>query len=77
MRPTDPDMFARTAEEIRRLGKTPSEIGRLIGCNRKVVHYWLDEGGVPCAVYLSRLHDIGFDVMYVITGKRFLNEVPL
>lgn len=70
MRPTDPDMCTRTAAELRKLGKSPTEIGRLLGCKQQLVSFWMREEGVPCAMYLKKLHGIGCDIMYIITGER-------
>lgn len=74
MRPTDYDMCARTAEELRKLGKSSYEIAKLIGCKYQLVGYWMREEGVPCAVYLKRLHEIGCDIMYIVTGERKVED---
>lgn len=74
MRPTDYEMCARTAEELRRLDKTPCAIANLVGCKHQLVRYWLSGEGVPCAAYLKRLHEIGCDILYIITGERKVED---
>ena len=70
MRWTDWDMRARSAEELRKLGDTPQEIAKIIGCSDTLVRYWLNEEGVPSHLYLKRLYEIGCDILYIITGVR-------
>lgn len=40
-----------------------------IGCNRKTLNGWKD-GLTPETFYLIRLHYLGADVMYILTGVR-------
>lgn len=42
---------------------------QLIGCNRKTPYEWRD-GRTPDAIYLSRLCELGADVVYILTGRR-------
>lgn len=52
-----------------------SEYGRMIaatkaiGCHKNAI-YECDDGKAPDAIFLQRLHDIGADVIYILTGKR-------
>lgn len=61
----------RAAEECRRLfpGKSVYSIGCIVGRNRKVVEYW-QNGGAPGAMFLARLHYLGADVIYILTGEK-------
>lgn len=40
-----------------------------IGCDRKTPYEWRD-GSAPDAIYLSRLCELGADVVYILTGRR-------
>ena len=42
---------------------------KTIGCNKKSIYGW-ENGKAPDAIYLQRLHEIGADVIYVLTGVR-------
>lgn len=53
-----------------KLGDTACEIAKLIGCSESLVRYWLNEEGVPSHFYLQRLHELGCDILYIITGVR-------
>lgn len=70
MRWTDWEMRKRSAEELNKLGDTPQEIAKIIGCSDTLVRYWLNEEGVPSHRYLKRLYEIGCDILYIITGVR-------
>lgn len=70
MRWTDWGMRARTVEELNKLGDTPQEIAKIIGCSDTLVRYWLNEEGVPSHLYLKKLYELGCDILYIITGVR-------
>ena len=70
MRWTDWEMRARSVEELKKLGDTPQEIAKIIGCSDTLVRYWLNEEGVPSHLYLKKLYEIGCDILYIITGVR-------
>ena len=44
-----------------------------IGCGRNVVYEW-KYGVAPSALYLARLHELGADVIWILTGKRSKGE---
>lgn len=69
MRLRDFGIATRTTEEISKLGKTPTEISKVIGCPTQLVYYWLDSTYTPSAYYLRRFHEVGCDVIYILTGK--------
>lgn len=70
MRWTDWPMRERSVEELRKLGDTPQEIAKLIGCSDTLVKYWLNEEGVPSHFYLKKIYELGCDILYIITGVR-------
>lgn len=70
MRQTDWTMRKRTAEELMKLSDTAREIAKLVGCSENLVKYWLNEEGVPSHFYLNKLHNLGCDILYIITGVR-------
>ena len=59
----------RTAEEVSKLGVTPIDIANRIGCPSQLVRCWLGGTYTPSAYYLRRLHELGCDVIYILTGK--------
>ena len=69
MRLRDFGIAERTTEEVSKLGDTPLEIAKLIGCPAQLVRYWLDSTYTPSAYYLRRFHELGCDVIYILTGK--------
>lgn len=68
-------MAERVAEEINKLGKTQVEVARKLGCSAGLVRKWANAESVPSSAYLAQLHNIGADVMYIITGKRLWDKV--
>lgn len=72
MRRTDWSMRERTAEELNKLGDTNYKIAKTIGCgcSERLVKYWRNQEGVPSHFYLKRLHELGCDILYIITGVR-------
>ena len=40
-----------------------------IGCDRKAIYGW-ENGVAPETIYLIRLHYLGADVIYIMTGVR-------
>lgn len=70
MRQTDISMRVRTAEELRKLGDTPTKVAKRIGCSTELARYWLNEEGVPSHFYLKKMYELGCDILYIITGVR-------
>lgn len=69
-RKADIEIGRRAVEECYRLfpGRSDSWISRRIGSNRKTLWGWRD-GGAPNPLYLQRLHYLGADVIYILTGE--------
>lgn len=59
----------RAWEEVVRLFTTFESAAKAFGCDRKLFNSWL-HGVSPGGLYLARLHYLGGDVIYVLTGKR-------
>jgi hypothetical protein len=71
MRFRDNGIIDRTIEEVSRLGTTPMEIAKIVGCPTNLVRSWLDGTFTPGAFYLRRLHETGCDVLYILTGNHY------
>ena len=67
----DIEIGKRAYEEVMRLYSNESSraISRRIGCEYKTVNSWRT-GYSPSAIYLSRLHEMGADVIWILTGVR-------
>ena len=60
----------RAFEEIFRMFETLEEAKNMLGISSKqLVYDWMN-GAAPSAKYLQRLHYVGADVIYILTGKR-------
>ena len=44
-------------------------VSKTIGCDKKAIGGW-ENGVAPDAIHLQRLHEIGADVIYILTGRR-------
>jgi phosphoribosylformimino-5-aminoimidazole carboxamide ribonucleotide (ProFAR) isomerase len=44
-------------------------VSKMVGCDKKAIGGW-ENGVAPDAIHLQRLHEIGADVMYILTGVR-------
>ena len=71
MRYNDVNITDRVIEEVSKLGNNAYQIGKIVGCSTQLVQSWLDGVYVPGAYYLRRLHEIGCDVLYILTGKHY------
>lgn len=71
MRYHDDEIIDRSIEELQKLGRTINEIAEIVGCPPARVRHWLDGIHTPSAYYLRRFHEIGCDVLYILTGKRY------
>ena len=60
----------RAFEEIFRMFETLEAARNMLGISSKqLVYDWMN-GVAPSAKYLQRLHYVGADVIYILTGKR-------
>lgn len=49
--------------------QTNRQIATVIGCGKCVVGEW-GHGVAPSAKYLERLHELGADVIWILTGEK-------
>lgn len=66
----DYPMSDRLNEELFRLGYTDRELSKKLGISHKTIAYWRSNNCIPGAVSLKLLHEVGADIMYIITGRR-------
>ena len=66
------DIGHRMAEELLRMFPDESIRGicKKLGADRRAIADW-ERGNTPTTVFLQRLHYLGGDVMYVLTGHRY------
>ncbi len=65
----DIEMGHRMLEELHRLYGTSASVVRNFRCNYNTMYSW-EMGATPGGVFLAKLHYVGGDVIYVLTGKR-------
>lgn len=70
-RKSEIEIGVRMCAEIRRLfpDKSLREIARVLGCNKNAINAW-EDGCTPSAMYLARIHRLGGDVIWILTGER-------
>lgn len=71
MRYRDTGIIERTIEELFRISTDYHEIAKLVGCPPQLARSWLDGIYIPSSFYLRRFHEIGCDVLYILTGKHY------
>ncbi|QRY82458.1 helix-turn-helix domain-containing protein [Pseudomonas sp. PDNC002] len=59
----------RLRRECVRLGFTVDEVTARVGCSRRTWQYYETGASMPNADLLSLLDGLGFDILYVITGR--------
>ena len=59
----------RAFSEVLRLFPKMKDAAIAIGCNTKAIYSW-SYGFAPSSMYLARLHDLGADVVWILTGRR-------
>ncbi|HGA2320928.1 TPA: helix-turn-helix domain-containing protein [Pseudomonas putida] len=60
----------RLVQECERLGITNTRAAEISGCSRRTWSYYLRGTHIPDAEVLSTLDGRGFDVLYIVTGRR-------
>lgn len=63
----------RMREECDRLFKSCAEAGRALRCDRKNLSSWAN-GITPDCMHIAKIHYLGGDVIYILTGKRSMKE---
>lgn len=60
----------RAFEEVSRLFDSQKVAKQMLGISsRQLIYDWM-EGVAPSAKYLQRLHYLGADVIYILTGEK-------
>ena len=68
-RKADPSIGRRAFEEVYNLADTLPAASKLLGADRKLLYSW-HHGATPEVFYLVKLHDLGADILYILTGQR-------
>ena len=63
------DIGYRAFEECQRISDNMERLGKQLGGSKTIMYTWAD-GTSPSAMFLQRLHYMGADVMYILTGVR-------
>ena len=76
-RKVDIEVGKRTFEELDRIFNLSkyggiTKAAKSIGCDKKAIYGW-ESGVTPETIYLIRLHYLGADVIYIMTGVRDRN----
>lgn len=75
MKCKDLSICERVSEEIYRLGDVSNrQIAQKIGCSYKAVSDWLAWKSTPTAFHLRGMCEAGMDVIYILTGRRTIND---
>lgn len=59
----------RAREEVLRLFDKDKDARAALGCGINTITHW-GEGDAPSTLYMARLHEVGADVVYILTGRR-------
>lgn len=59
----------RTQQEVGRLYSTDKDALLAIGCSKNMIWEW-GQGIAPTAIYLARLHELGADIIWILTGRK-------
>lgn len=66
----------RAFEEVLRLFDRTEDAKAALGVTgNRILYDWMS-GSSPSAKYLQRLHFVGADVIYILTGRRSQNVLP-
>ena len=68
-RPVNIGIGIRAAQETRRLFVKKKHALIALGCGKHTINEW-SHGVSPSAANLQRLHELGADVIWILTGKR-------
>ena len=64
----DVDVGKRAYNEIIKLCGDTTKAAKALGSDRRLVTSWY-YGCAPSAFYLERLHKLGIDIIYILTGR--------
>ena len=63
----------RAFEEVERLFKSKILARRVLGIGKNSLYEW-KHGTVPSAFYIAKIHYLGGDAMYILTGQRSIEN---
>ena len=69
MKRPDVGIGYRAAAEVKWLFPKKKHALIAIGCGKNTLNEW-GYGVAPSAIYLAQLHELGADVIWILTGKR-------
>ena len=69
----DRDIGLRAAELVRERGLQVKEQMRRLGLRRQSIHDWENGVCVPSAFALQAMAYLGYDVIYILTGRKGRN----
>lgn len=58
----------RAYSEVMRLYGSSANATKALGCTRRLINDW-NWGVAPSALYLARMHELGIDIVYILTGR--------
>lgn len=75
MRNTNLAMRSRCLEELKKIAPDHVTLARRYGFQTNQTRLWWYEENIPSAPSLAKLHTLGVDIYYIITGERFTDEI--
>ena len=58
----------RAYSELMRMFGSTTKAAQALGSERRIINDW-NWGVAPSALYLRRMHDLGIDIIYILTGR--------
>ena len=71
------DMGLRAAELMLQRDAGIQEQLEQMGLGKNLFNYWGNGGGAPSAMVLQKMEKAGYDVMYIITGRKSQPALPV
>ncbi len=68
-RVADINIGIRAAQEIYRLYPKKKQAMQALGCADNTIYSW-ENGIAPSAYFLQRMHELGADVIWILTGRK-------
>lgn len=68
-RKADISIGERAYTEMMRLYGSTTKAAKALGCERRLINDW-NWGVAPSALYLARMHELGIDIVYILTGRK-------
>lgn len=59
----------RAYTEMMRLYGSTTKAAQALGSERRIINDW-NYGITPSALYLRRMHELGIDIIYILTGRK-------